>query len=630
MMKYLKNWIFVPALMLCLPILAQNSLLVNFGSTTCVTPSQPSFSLIKNPLGFNPTVLNTCGLNNQIPNFYAVFISYNPKDNKIYVADVRTFTQSSIWQLDIGLPEAIACPSTIPMNPTFTTNYVSNNFEFDNNGDIWSFSAYDFENRRCNLDKFDLETGQVINTRVLEFPQGNAPNAITSGDLCILPNGRMFATLGDNPSRLYEIENYTAPNQTATARFLRAMPQNCYGIAYLNGVLQVTGTNLFNSCYYFIYDFVNDTISEQKTFQNGQTPIDNTSITPSIGATKRLANATKVNANTADLTYELYVRNMGNTILNDMNVTEDLAKAFGAANISNLSVSFAPGGNPANLLLNPLYNGTTEPLLFQQGQSLPNQSGNNQDYFVQVQISLRATNLQANKVYLNSAIATATINNEVDRVIITDSSNNGMPSDIDPNNNGNPTEIGENIPTPFDFSLLPVKFLGFTGRLVKPAETELRWRIAVPAEGADYFEVQWGTTGIDWHFAGIEKILYPNQSDYIFRHSHAAQNELFYRLKQFDKDGQFIYSPVIRLTQTGNQELRVFPNPATDRIQIQIPEWHSNTTISLVDMTGRVVLSRTAANAFESLFVGHIASGLYQVVIANGSQKNIQRVMIKK
>jgi hypothetical protein len=627
-MKIIKYGLLVPALMLYIPLFAQNSLLVNFGSTTCAAPSQPSFSLIKNPLGNTPTVLNTCGLSAQMPNFFAVFISYNPKDNRIYVADVRTFTQSRIWQLDIGLPEAIACPSNIPVNPTFTTNYVSNNFEFDNNGDIWSFSAYDFANRRCNLDKFDLQTGQVINTRVLQFPEGNAPNAITSGDLCILPNGRMFATLGDNPSRLYEIENYTAPNQTATAKFLRAMPQNCYGIAYLNGVLQVTGTNLFNSCYYFLYDFVNDTLSELKTFQNGQTPIDNTSITPSIGATKRLANATKVNANTADLTYELYVRNMGNTILNDMNVVEDLAIAFGAAHISNVSVSFTPGGNPANLELNPLYNGTTEPLLFQPGQSLPNQSGNNQDYFVQLQISLRVTNLEANKVYLNAAIATATINNEVDKVIITDSSNNGFPSDIDPNNNGNPTEIGENIPTPFDFSLLPVKFLGFSGRLVKPAETELRWRIAVPAEGADYFEVQWGTNGRDWAMAGIEKIKSPHQSDYLFRHSHAAQHELFYRLKQFDKDGQYIFSPVIRLTQAGTTDIKVFPNPATDWIQIHLPEWQPNTTITITDMTGRKILSKRAVNAFESLHVGHFASGIYQVMVIGGKQTYVQRVII--
>ena len=125
--------------LICLSLIAsfrsvgQNSLLVNFGSNVCVQSTLPSFSLIKDPLGANPTVLSQCSMSGQLPNFFGVFISYNPKDNQIYIADVRTFTQSRIWKLDVGLPEAIGCPANIPATPTFTTNYVSNNFEFDNN-----------------------------------------------------------------------------------------------------------------------------------------------------------------------------------------------------------------------------------------------------------------------------------------------------------------------------------------------------------------------------------------------------------------------------------------------------------------------------------------------------------------
>lgn len=593
--------------------MGQNSLLVNFGSNTCVQTNNPGFSLIKNPLGTNPTVLSQCSMTGRLPDFFAVFISYNPKDNRIYLADVRTFTQSRIWRLDIGLPQAINCPVSIPTTPTFTTNYVSNNFEFDQNGDIWSLSAYDPALRQCRLDKFDLVTGNVINTRILQFPAANPPTSITSGDICILPNGRMFATLGDNPSRLYEIENYTTAGGTVQVKFLLALPKSCYGIAYLNGKLEVTGTNIVNSCYFYTYDIATNTLGPELPFQNGQAPIDNTSISPNIGSTKRLVSANKINASTADIVYEVYVQNMGNTILNDINLVEDLAAVFGAGNVSNVSASFVSGSNIPGLTINPDFNGITVKDVLLPGQNLPNQTGANPDYYFRVLISCRVSNLQPNLTYLNSAIATATINNAVDKVVVTDSSNNGMAQVIDPNLNGNPTEAGENIPTPFDLSLLPVTFLGFEGRLPKPNLTELRWRIATPAAGADYFEVQWSTDAMRWKHIGTVKITNERQSEYRYEHAHAGEPVHFYRLRQVDRDGAFVYSSVVKLTplQEGTT-MQVYPNPAHEFLTVAA-SGQTQGTIILYDAKGRQVLQHSQTGRITNVNIGHLPPGIYRL-----------------
>ncbi len=326
--------------------LSQNSVLINFGSNTCYNATSPVFSLLNNPLGVAPTSLASCNLAAQLPDFFSVFIAYNPKNNKVYVADIRTGTQTKIWVLDVGLPQNISCPSSIPVTPTYTYSYISNNFEFDNNGDLWSLSNYNPATGQCNMDKFDVNTGVVINTRVLQFPAGNFPTSVTSGDLTILPNGRMFATLGSFPSRLYEINNYNSTSTNATATFLQTMPNNCYGIAYLNGQLEITGIDFnTNMCYYFDYSISSNTLGIQKPFQLGEAPIDNSSFTPSVGTTKQLVNAVKVNNNTADLTYEIYVRNLGNVIINNINVSDDLTAVFGAGNVSNISTSFIPSGS---------------------------------------------------------------------------------------------------------------------------------------------------------------------------------------------------------------------------------------------------------------------------------------------
>ena len=270
----------------------------------------------------------------------------------------------------------------------------------------------------------------------------------------------MFATLGSVPSRLYEINNYSSTSTIATATYLQTLPKDCFGIAYLNGQLEVTGIDFTGSCYYFDYNISTNTLGAQKPFQIGQGPIDNTSFTPSVGVTKQLVNAVKVNNNTADLTYEVYVKNLGNMLINNINATDDLAAVFGAANISNVSTAFVAGANNAGLVLNPSYNGTTITSLLNAGQNLPNQTLNNTDYYFKISIKFRVTNLNVSTIYLNSAIGNGTVGNAGNGSLINiaDSSNNGPETVTDPNNNGNAGEAGENVPTPFNFENAPCSF----------------------------------------------------------------------------------------------------------------------------------------------------------------------------
>ena len=125
---------FLIACVFCQQSFAQNSILVNFGSNSC-SNSVPGFSLIKDPLSAAPSALTNCDMSLQLPNYFAVFIAYNPLNNKIYVADVRSGIDTKIWQLDMGLPANITCPA-IPVSPTYSYNYIANNFEFDNNGKL--------------------------------------------------------------------------------------------------------------------------------------------------------------------------------------------------------------------------------------------------------------------------------------------------------------------------------------------------------------------------------------------------------------------------------------------------------------------------------------------------------------
>ena len=605
-------------LMICQNLIAQNSVLVNFGSSNC-NSIVPSFSMIKNPLGALPSVVAGCDFSQQVPNYSFVFIAYNPKNNQLYIADNRTGIETKIWQLNIGLPGNINCPAAIPLLPTYSYSYISNNFEFDNNGDLWSFSNYNSSTGQCNIDKFDVATGNVISTKTLQFPAGNFPTIIASGDLTILPNGRMFACLGNGTCRLYEITNYNSPGGIATATYLQTLPKVCYGIAYLNGIIEVTGADFNGTCYYYDYNIATNILGAEKSFQNAQSPIDNSSFTPSVGSTKRLLSATKINSNTADLVYEVYEENLGNVILNNVNVTDDLGAAFGATNVSNVSVAFVAGSNAAGLILNPAYNGTTVTSILNAAQNLPNNILSDRNYFFKLEIKCRVTNLNASTTYFNSAIAKGDIggNNIASLVTVADSSNNGDSTVIDPNKNGNAGDVGENIPTPFVFGLLPVKFINVDALLINKSTAVIKWQVATPTVNAAVFEIEFSKDARSWAAAGVLVIDNANRGNYQFSHSDVPAGNLYYRIKQTDNDGTFVYSKIVLLhNKTNDGGYIIYPNPANNYIAISAGyNAAGKAEIELYDATGRKLLGKKMTASTEEINTAQYPKGAYLLKI---------------
>lgn len=607
----------------------QNSLLVNFGSNSCSSPV-PSYSIIRNPLSINPLVNSSCDFSQQVPDFFNVFIAYNPKNNKIYIADIRSGIKTDIWVLDQGLPANISCPSFIPAAPTYSYDYVANNFEFDNNGNLWSFSNYDPITGQCNLDNFDVNTGVVLSTKILRFPAGDFPTTIDAGDLTILPNGRLFACLGSNDGRLYEITDYNNSAAFATATLLQVLPKNCYGIAYLNGQLELTGIDAAG-CYYYNYDISTNTLGGEKSFQNGYLPIDNTSFTPAVGITKKLVSAVKVNGNTADLTYELYGENMGNTIINNIGVTDNLTSAFGSGNVSNVTASFVAGANAADLTLNPFYNGTGNTQLLNSGQHLNNRILNNQDYYFKIRINCRVTNLNTIITYFNSASINGDIGNAIAGTLtsVSDLSNNGESTAIDPNKNGNPSDVNENIPTPFMFGTLPVKFIDFTATQLGEHTARLQWKIAVPAENAARFEIEYSSDARIFITVGTIIIDNLNQSNYQFIHTNIQAGNLFYRIKETDTDGSITYSRIQLLRRNNNrQKLIVYPNPVSNIMHVIVSE-NGNKKITLMDVTGRKVFEKISGDEQVEINTAAFSNGTYLLQVNGDSTNSTFKIIVQ-
>jgi hypothetical protein len=116
--------------------------------------------------------------------------------------------------------------------------------------------------------------------------------------------------------------------------------------------------------------------------------------------------------------------------------------------------------------------------------------------------------------------------------------------------------------------------------------------------------------------------------------SRYNSNSIYYRLKQIDIDGKFTYSNIllIKLTEN-NSNVRVYPIPFRTLLTIGLPAgWNGSTSISLVDMNGRILYSRkeNISMAQTNIVISGLSAlsaGSYILTLRNNKNEERMKVM---
>ena len=213
---------------------------------------------------------------------------------------------------------------------------------------------------------------------------------------------------------------------------------------------------------------------------------------------------------------------------------------------------------------------------------------------------------------------------------VSDSSNNGPQDVVDPNNNGNAGEPGENIPTPFNFASLPVRFISITASVVDNTSSMVKWVVATPTVNSDKFEVEYSADGRNWSSIGIVKISNANQSNYRFLHTNIPAGNLYYRIREIDIDGAYVYSNIVLLrNKNTSNSFVIFPNPANNYITISAPANSAGKTqIILYDAVGRQLSAAIMSDYTEEINTADFPNGAYVLKIINNGTATTQKVLI--
>ena len=383
-------------------------------------------------------------------------IAFNPADQMIYYVwtdyNIPAPYKSYIWRWS---PTTCPMPAAPGLDTFKTFNTDIGGITFDANGLAWQLEFIGPAPFKGMLRQVNFSTGTVGIPDTLDLTGGRQLWNVGTGDITLTPSGQMYFVFNN---KLYTPDYTSAGGPTKHIRCtyidtvkLPAGKTGLPGLAFGSGDLIASYSPGTGCIFKKIDPVTGDTASINYSYaaSKGIYATDMTQINSGIGPAKRLISVTPTGgpAGEYNVVYEIYTRNYGTVGLTNVQLTDNLAAINGIGNVSNVTTTLV--SNPAGVVLNPGYNGTTNINLLAAGQTLPCYPVANNNFTIR--INCRLSGLLNGVVYNNSAIATA---NGFKNVALRDSSTNGANPDL--NQNDKTDDVGEGQPTPLVILLTPL------------------------------------------------------------------------------------------------------------------------------------------------------------------------------
>lgn len=204
----------------------------------------------------------------------------------------------------------------------------------------------------------------------------------------------------------------------------------------------------------------------------------------------------------------------------------------------------------------------------------------------------------------------------------------------------NPNQVNDNT-SAFTYTIAqgvaPIHLLSFNG-VKEENRVELKWQTTSEINSS-YFEVEFSPNGnTQWQSIGKVKAAGTSAStmNYSLMHTTPVDGTNYYRLKQFDKSGSFVYSNIVAINFAikGVHIGNIYPNPFADKIRVDVSSDRNETVrITLSDNVGRILKTQTGivqkgVNQFNLENLSGLTPGIYNVEVK--TSYTTYRIKLKK
>ncbi|HSZ26209.1 MAG TPA: T9SS type A sorting domain-containing protein [Cytophagaceae bacterium] len=179
---------------------------------------------------------------------------------------------------------------------------------------------------------------------------------------------------------------------------------------------------------------------------------------------------------------------------------------------------------------------------------------------------------------------------------------------------------------------MPVTLISFDAVYSNNA-VDLLWATAYEKNNS-YFLIERSSDGIN--FEAIGKVEGGGNSNhylsYSFTDNTPVAGIVYYRLKQVDIDGVFVYSAIKSVTVSDGNNVFVYPTPVNtgNEIHVKISSLSEveSVTINVVDILGKEVLHYSGNGAFHTLSSAQLAKGVYLVIVQEANTTSTNKIVV--
>lgn len=164
---------------------------------------------------------------------------------------------------------------------------------------------------------------------------------------------------------------------------------------------------------------------------------------------------------------------------------------------------------------------------------------------------------------------------------------------------------------------LPVKLNSFNGALHNGI-AQLQWNTGME-NNFNHFEIEKSTD--DSSFRPQGEISAKGSNSHYTCNAPQPEPTAYYRLKMVDNDGRATYSDIIRLSQSSNGGISIYPDPAKDHINVSVAKAGS---ISIYNASGKLVKTQALQAGINRIEVSALSTGIYYANVNGAKMKFIK------
>ncbi|MCE7044575.1 T9SS type A sorting domain-containing protein [Dyadobacter sp. CY312] len=180
---------------------------------------------------------------------------------------------------------------------------------------------------------------------------------------------------------------------------------------------------------------------------------------------------------------------------------------------------------------------------------------------------------------------------------------------------------------------LPVTLASFNVTKEGNKAATLSWK-TTEETNSDYFEVQHSLNAKDWEAVG--KVQSHNDGkavhNYTFSYGGKTNGKNYFRLNMVDLDGTSTRSSVKSVTfeNLAEEAVSFGPNPTSDYLKINLSDWSTVKSVSILDKMGRNVYS-SGSKPENTISVRNFNSGLYVLKLTrNNGEVVVNKILVNK